>query len=250
MINAYNLRCKYRINPLGIDVIQPRLSWVLQSDERGQKQSAYQVLVASNRDRRNVDDGDIWDSGKVESDQTAHIQYAGSSLVSRMRCYWKVRVWDRHGNSSSWSEPAIWSMGLLKESDWQGDWIGELCQPENAAIMLRKELKLQKQVVRATAYICGLGYYELYVNGRKIGDHVLDPGWTDYAKRVLYVTYDVTNYFKQGSSVIGVILGNGWYNLPTPDTWGFHKAPYIAPPKLLLRKEKWIRMIQIVRKEG
>ena len=407
-IQPANLRCEYRQDPLGIDVAQPRLSWTLgavAADARGLTQAAYQVLVAGTPEKLAADQGDLWDSGKVESDQQLHIAYGGKPLVSRMRCCWKVRVWDRSGQPSGWSKSAMWSMGLLAPADWgEAQWIGadainaeaiklhanigyhsqlansadvlkwvavdlgkaqpihavrlvpatagflypvrfkievagrkdfsdaktvvdctgkdvanpgdeaqtyafnevsagyvrvtatklalrdgnnfgfaltemqvlatggnvakgaevtaldsieleegwarqklvdgvEKAQPGGSianpagdrAVMLRKEIVLSQKPVRATAYVCGLGYNELYINGQKVGDHALDPGFTAYNERVLYVGHDVTPMLQAGKSTLGVILGNGWFNERTNDVWAFQAAPWIAPPKLLLR---------------
>lgn len=228
-----DLRCEYLASPLGIDAAQPRLSWRLQCGDRGRRQTAYRVLAASDLHRLSHDEGDLWDSGKVASDQSIQVPYAGKPLTSRTRCHWKVRLWDEKGTGSAWSQPALWTMGLLVPEDWKAQWIGATDDQGAGAILLRKELSLPSAPVRATATICGLGYYELYVNGRRVGDHVLDPGYTDYNRRALYVTYDVTEFIRQGQNAVGVNLGNGWLNLPTPDIWGFHTAPWRAPPKLL-----------------
>ena len=376
---------------------------------RGLTQSAYRVLVASAPEKLAKEQGDLWDSGKVDSDRQAQVEYAGQPLRSGTRCYWKVRVWDRNGRSSDWSAAAAWSMGLLEARDWQGRWIaatarlaapgtsavagyhalearqadevkwvqvdlggeralesvtlyppapagfeqvkgfgfpvrfrleashdpefraGEVLadftqqdypnpgdapctfaangmraryvrvlvtrlwnrgsgpapfcfalaelevrsqganvalrapcrakdsvegsgwgftrltdgqripttsqagtnQPGNAAVLLRKEFQLDRKVTRATAYVCGLGYAELELNGRKIGDDVLDPGFTDFSRRVLYRTYDVTDALRSGRNALGVILGGGWFNLATPDLFGFEHAPWSASPRIL-----------------
>jgi len=215
-----NLRCEYLRDPLGIDVRRPRLSWVLESDRRGQKQTAYRILVASSEENLRNDIGDLWDSGKVGSDETAHIAYAGKPLRSRMRCYWKVRVWDEAGRASAWSEPAMWSMGLLEESDWKAQWIGfdeprknlsgELILPPPR--YLRKDFKLSKPIRRATLYATALGLYEVHINGQRIGEDYFTPGWTDYNKRVYYNTYDVTDILNQGDNAIGAVLADGWYS--------------------------------------
>ena len=171
-----------------------------------------------------------------------------------MQCHWKVRVWDKDHRLSPWSKPATWSMGLLEPKDWQAQWIGavvdrpertkqqriglgaaETDDPPYAAVLLRKEIALSKPPARATAYVCGLGYCEMSINGTKVGDRQLDPGFTDYTKRVLYATYDVTELLRSGRNAIGAILGAGWYDTPAIDEWKFHLAPWIAPPKLLLR---------------
>ncbi len=214
------LRCEYLKDPLGIDTTKPRLSWVLESDQRGQKQKAYRVLVASSEKNLSDDIGDLWDSGRVESDETAHILYAGKSLKSRMYCYWKVCVWDRNGQTSSWSQPAIWSMGLLKEADWKAQWIG-FDEPRKGLSgdpllppvrYLRKDFESGKPVRRATLYVTALGLYEVHINGHRIGEDYLAPCWTDYNKRVYYNTYDVTDTVNQGVNAIGAMLGDGWYS--------------------------------------
>ncbi len=404
-----SLRTEYRVNPLGIDAMPPRLSWAIDDPRRGAIQTAWQVLVASTLENLNAERGDLWDSGRVASDQSHLVAYAGRPLVSQTRCYWKVRVWDADGKPSPWSEPAVWSMGLLDRADWKGKWIGRdeppradtgsekevrkahwiwfpegnpataapvgtryfirvvtlpsdrkvrkaTCtvaadnsyalfingakaaagydfgrtnsfdvtqllragentiavsatnageSPNPAGLIgailvefeegppivvatdrtwrtsdkelpdwkkpgfdpagwieakelgaygmapwgevklapvadrrlparyLRHEFQVARRVKRATAYIAGLGYYELYLNGQKVGDHVLDPGLTNYDKRVLYATYDVTDRLRPAANAVGVILGNGRYYPPRdPDpkpamTYGY--------PKMLLQ---------------
>ncbi len=400
-----NLRCEYLENPLGIDVSNPRLSWILESAKRGQMQKAYQVLVASTQENLTNNIGDLWDSGKIDSDQSVHVVYKGNKLTSQMYCFWKVRVWDKDSKASLWSNPAIWSMGLLKPTDWTAKWIGRdtpgtilrndfqfskwiwfpggnpaeetspgnryfrrvVIIPQNRKIikanylvtadnrfvlyvngemvgkgdnaskgykinladylhtgnniiavaatnrgpednsagligvlrieyqqgdslivpmdknwrtfdkeipgwkdskfddsdwvaaqeigdcgigpwgdisvadtrtrlsarMLRHDLHIEKKVRRATTYICGLGFFELYLNGQKVGDHIMDPGLTEYNKRAFYVTFDVTEQLSRSDNTIGVILGNGRFFAPRTSahvatrTYGF--------PKLLLQ---------------
>jgi alpha-L-rhamnosidase len=400
-----NLRCEYLKNPLGIDVLNPRLSWIIESAERGQMQKSYQVIVASTEENLVNGMGDLWDSGKIDSDQSVHVVYKGKMLTSQMYCFWKVRIWDKENNVSKWSKPSIWSMGLLEPSDWIGQWIGldtpgishrndfqfsrwvwfpggnpaEKTSPgtryfrrtvvipqhrkiikaqylitadnrfvlyvngemvvkgDNAskgyylnvadqlhagnniiavaatnrgpednsagligtlriefqkgdsllvpmdkhwrtfdkektgwqdnrfddsdwveaqeigdcgigpwgdisitdvrtrlpARLLRRDLNIKKTVRRATAYICGLGFFELYLNGKKVGDHIMDPGLTEYNQNALYVTFDITEQLSQNENTIGVILGNGRFFAPRTSahldtrTYGF--------PKLLLQ---------------
>ncbi|MBN1290712.1 MAG: family 78 glycoside hydrolase catalytic domain [Candidatus Latescibacteria bacterium] len=204
-----SLRCEYRENPLNIEVAQPRLSWFMQSDIRDQNQTAYHVLVSGSLENLNTDTGDIWDSGKVDSNESIQVTYKGKKLNSREHVFWKVRVWDKNRNASEWSAPACWEMGLLHPEDWKAQWIGYDCE---SAPMLRREFKIDKKIERARVYICGLGYYELTINGSKIGDQVLDPGQTDYEERVFYVVHDVTQNLSIGDNALGVILGDGWYN--------------------------------------
>ena len=243
-IEAEHLRCEYRINPQGIDETQPRLSWQLDADDaRGVKQTAYQILVASSAALLKDDKGDLWDSGKVASDQSIQVAYAGKPLASRQACFWKVRVVDQDGKASSWSDPASWTMGLLQPNDWQCRWIGKDELPKNnrpedrtlAARMLRKEFMTTKKISLATVYFSGLGLSELYLNGGKVGDAVLSPGLTHYTKRAFYVTYDVTKQLKRGSNALGVWLGNGRFYAPRSAVPT--KTLSYGYPKLLLQLE-------------
>jgi alpha-L-rhamnosidase len=381
-----NLRCEYLKDPLGIDVVRPRLSWVMEgrgqkTEVRGQRQNAYQILVASSQEILAQDQGDLWDSGKVENDRSIHVAYEGKPLESRTRCYWKVRVWDEDGEASDWSQPALWTMGLLKPEEWTAKWIGwdkserdlapglsegkwiwdprdpkavgkrffrnyfdlpedrriksaillsaadnqaaisingdvaaktssyteftesnvtQSLRPgrnllavaaENvgnapnpagifvvlrvefaegdplivatdtswrssvepaegwdkqafddsgwtsvtnlgsigaapwtslgytddrrlAARYLRREFTPEKKIARATAYVCGLGFFELYLNGSKVSDHAMSPALSDYSKAAYYSTFDVTAELKAGKNAIGVVLGNGRFFAP------------------------------------
>ena len=250
-IQPRQLRCEYRADPRGIDQAQPRLSWVLESMTpqaaiRGMRQTAYQVLVSSNEHVLQANQGNLWDSGRVQSDALFNIVYAGQSLPSWQRCFWKVRVWDQNGRPSNWSEPALWTMGLVRAEDWKdAQWIG-IGEPERpapkgtespesrrlAARQLRREFDVAVPVRSATVAFCGLGLSELYLNGKKVGDEVLSPPLSEYNKRAMYVTYDVTNLLKPGRNVAGVWLGNGRYWAPRL------KEPTLTrtfgPPKLRL----------------
>lgn len=199
-----NLRCEYLSNPLGIDVRQPRFAWGLDHTARGQRQTAYQILVATQPGLLDQDKGDQWDSGKVVSEDSTQVVYSGKPLASGAAYYWKVRSWDKDGNASPYSRVVQFEMGLLSADEWKGQWIG-------GANQLRTEFQLAEAVARARVYICGLGYYEMRVNGSKVGSNVLDPGWTTYEKRVLYTTYDVTPLLRRGANAVGVMLGEGWY---------------------------------------
>jgi len=398
-LKSVGLRCEYLVDPLGIDVGRPRLSWTLESGQRAQTQTAYQILVANSQDALKTDRGDLWDSGKVSTNRTTHVVYAGKPLASRQECWWKVRSWDRNHNPSPWSSPAHWSMGLTASTDWTARWITrELsdqptladCQwvwfpegdPAKAAppgtrlfrrkvelpadrtvlaarllmavdnrctlfvngkeagkinnnwtsttvfdvrpllkpgpnvfavaatnegsapnpaglagklvvdyrdapqvvvrideswkaadkeradwlavgfddsnwasakplgkvgmepwktptcptpplSLFRRDFSVSKAVARATVYICGLGFYELRLNGGKVGDRELDPGWTNYRKRCLYTTYDVTGRVNQGANAIGVMLGNGMYNVTGGRYVKFLGS--FGPPKFILQ---------------
>ncbi len=203
-------RCEYAVNPLGIDIARPRLSWVMTSPHRGQRQTAFQILVASTEAGLNADQGDLWDTGKVASDQSIQLVYGGRALTSRQRCHWKVRVWDRDDRVSWYTAPASWEMGLLQPSDWQAEWIG--LAPESPSAFLRKTASLRKTVRQARLYASALGVYEFYINGNRVGRDIFSPGWTDYNKRVQYQTYDVTSLLHQGRNGFGIILGDGWYS--------------------------------------
>ena len=224
------MRCEYHINPLGIDVTNPRLSWIIQSQHRSWKQNAYQIIVAAGEENLKQNKGDLWDTGRVESSQTIHIAYEGKPLKSSMHCYWKVRVWDSHDKLSAWSEPAWWEMTLLRAEDWTALWINdgkptpkqdEDFYNDDPAPLFRKQFTATKPIKHALLYISGLGYYEAHINGRKVGDHVLDPALTTYSKRVFYSTYDVTNLLSEGQNTLGVMLGNGWYNPLPMHMWGW-----------------------------
>jgi alpha-L-rhamnosidase len=218
LILPVQLKCEHLTNPLGIEAVQPRLSWVLESGQRGQAQTAYQILVASSQEKLGANNGDKWDSGKIASDNSVEVSYPGNTLVSTERCYWKVRVWDKDGRSGAYSEASFFEMGLLRQSDWHGKWIGS--KKGISSPLLRKEFRLEKTVKRARVYISGLGYHELYINGSRVGDYVLEPASTYYtndqafklSSRVLYLGYDVTDLLRAGPNVIGVMLGNGWYS--------------------------------------
>ncbi|MBI5832775.1 MAG: family 78 glycoside hydrolase catalytic domain [Armatimonadetes bacterium] len=408
-----HLRCEYLADPVGIDIVRPRLGWQLVSSEAGQRQTAYQVQVASSPELLARGRGDRWDSGKVVSSQSTQVVYAGQPLASRQRCAWRVRVWDKDGAVSSWSQPASWSMGLLAPGDWKAKWIGptaqaatpmgwgnaawvwfaeekfgpgreapagqrflrrtfvapagvakarlaisaddqyqlwlndkqvarsdgqgdawrrpqlvdlsaglragenvlavqavnganesgitpagvlarlvmetadgkstelvtdaawkassraaagwrapgfddsawpaavvqvkvgeqpwgpiaDATQAAGAAVspMLRRPFAVAKALRAAQVSVCGLGYHELYLDGKKVGDHVLDPAITQYDKRALYVTHDLTPLLRPGRHALGVQLANGEFNQWVSDAWSFHRAPWLSSPRLRLQ---------------
>lgn len=214
-ISAVDLRTEYRVNPLGIDANQPRLSWRLLSNQRGTLQTAYQVRVANKVEHLGDQSDLVWDSGKVESARSVHVAYAGTSLESRKRYYWQVRVWTINGGVTEWSPPACWEMGLLLRSDWQAQWITPPIDTDPAkstpAPLLRSAFKLSGNMRRARAYITSLGLYELYLNEQRVGDALFTPGWTSFEKRLQYQVYDITSLLRSGPNAVGVMLGDGWY---------------------------------------
>ncbi len=254
------LTCEYLQNPSVVDVMRPRLGWInIASDgDRSQIQSAWQIRVASSE--KNLEQSDLWDSKKVISNESNRIEYGGTPLASRIDCWWQVRVWDKNGVVSDWSKPSFWRMGILTPSEWSAKWIGAPWQGEEAlpkimnqkthlpeklpppAPMFRKEFRIEKKIEKAVAYVTGLGYFELYLNGQKIGNDVLVPNQTNYGKRpglsndgipvednfkeyrVLYLAYDIKNLLRKGANAVGSILGNGFFN--PAKSWA---APYGSP---------------------
>jgi alpha-L-rhamnosidase len=205
---VHALRCEYQETPLGIDIPQPRLNWVLASKRRGTRQSAYQVQVTSEQNQ-------VWDTGKVLSDQSIHVAYAGRPLQSRQRYTWRVRVWDEHDQVSEWSEATWWEMGLLQTADWRARWIepdwDDNPEAFKPAPYLRAQFETTKPVVAARIYATAHGLYELSLNGQRVGDAYFTPGYTSYHKRLQYQTYDVTALVSAGENALGAILSDGWY---------------------------------------
>ena len=214
-LSLVELRTEYAANPLGIDVKEPRLSWQLRGGTRAVMQTAYQLQVAATERALRSGKGLAWDSGLVQSGESVNVVYGGPALTSGHRYFWRVRVRDGSGVTSVWSEPAFWEMGLLQPSDWTAGWIEpdlvEDPKVSGPSPMLRREFVLKSGVERARAYVTSHGLYEMAINGQRVGDAVLTPGWTSYNKRLQYQTYDVTALLKQGPNAVGITLGNGWY---------------------------------------
>uniref|UniRef100_UPI00321755EA alpha-L-rhamnosidase n=1 Tax=uncultured Draconibacterium sp. TaxID=1573823 RepID=UPI00321755EA len=248
-ISIENLKCEYLSSPMGVTSKSPRLSWELVSDERDIQQTAYQIIVASSVEKLSANQGDIWDSHKINSNSTINISYEGKPLSSGIECFWKVRVWTTKGETG-WSLPSKWTMALLKNSDWKAKWIGldksfpgempDSLHSRLAARYFRKEFKASGKIKKATAYICGLGLYELYINGNKVGNQVLAPTLSDYSKRVYYNTFDVTELIVDNKNAIGVILGNGRFFSMRPKSIPGFGSPTIINygfPKMLFQLE-------------
>ena len=259
-INPTKLTCEYLQSPSVVDVVRPRLAWIniAGENERGQRQTAWQIRVATSE--KKLGKAGLWDSQKVISEQSNRVEYAGTPLSSRMECWWQVRVWDKDGIASEWSKPSFWRMGILNPSEWSAKWIGAPWQGEEAlpkitnpktrlpeklpppAPMFRKEFRIEKKIEKAVAFVTGLGYFELYVNGQKVGDDVLVPNQTNYGKRpelvnegiplednfkeyrVMYLAYDIKNLLRNGQNAVGSILGNGFYN-PAKGWAGSYGSP-------------------------
>ncbi len=211
-VTVTGLQCEYLTDPLGIDVAVPRFTWKLEdpAHTRGQKQTGYEVLVASSPALLAAGHGDIWDSGPVSSSQSALIPFGGSTLTSGENCFWQVRVLDKDGKSSAWSAPARFSMGLLSPDDWTGPWIQQPTGSNEDDIWYRKTFTLPGKPALAFIYVASIGYHELYVNGRKVDARVLAPSLSRLDKRVLYVTYDITPALQAGPNCIGIWTGSGW----------------------------------------
>ncbi len=228
-LRVEQLRCEYQERPIEIAHQSPRLSWTLAAETRGQKQTAYRVLVARSPDALQADRGELWDSGRVASPQSINIPYAGEPLVSGQRCHWKVMVWGMDGTPSAWSAPSYWEMGLLKPPDWQGRWIGDgkpLPQTDagfyqdDPAPLFRKPFRTSSPVRQARLYVSALGYVHARLNGQPVGDRQLDPLWTRPDQRVFYSVYDVSAQITSGENCLAVTLGNGWYNPLPLRMWG------------------------------
>jgi alpha-L-rhamnosidase len=266
----YRLRTEYADEPLGVDEAAPRFSWLLRAattdrptpsgepgagevGEAAARQSAYQVVVASDVETLRAGQGEVWDSGRVDSDQTNQVEYGGAPLRSATRYVWAVRVWDGVGQVSDWSEPASFETGLLNPDDWGGArWIGhpagrdgDVDSPVPPSPLLRTTFPLPPgEVARARLYVSGLGYGEYFLDGHRIGRAVLDPAPTAYHATVLYSTYDVTDLLRVDPATatthaLAAALGRGRYGEPTPNVWYWEKAPWWDHPALLAQLVVW-----------
>lgn len=232
-LNVTYLTVESKEDPLGIESLSPALSWWLVSSNRNVLQTAYHILVADDIGLLGKDSGNVWDSKKIYSDQSIRVKFAGEKMEAAKTYYWKVRVWDNKDHISPWSSISQWQMGLIAKEDWkQAQWIAYEKIPDslvnilptdgkrdtyrgnNIQPLLRRSFDINKQLKKATLFICGLGHFEASINGKKVGDHFLDQGWTKYDQQALYVPFDVTGYLQEGKNAIGVMLGNGFYYIP------------------------------------
>jgi alpha-L-rhamnosidase len=216
MLTPDKLVCEYYTNPIGLDVPRPRLSWQIRAKHRGARQTAYQILVGKNPAALEDAAADVlWDTGKVMSGNSVHVAYAGTALQPGQRCYWRVRVWDENDAVSAWSALAFWETGLLNSSNWKADWITpdwdeDVSRPQPAPL-LRRSFGVRSDLISARIHATSLGLYELRLNGQRVGDAVLTPGWTSYDHCLQYQTYDVTDLMREGDNVLGALLGDGWF---------------------------------------
>lgn len=209
-----DLTCEYASNPIGIEILKPRLSWKIQSADRGILQTSYELRVSTHPGNFSRASLSVWDSGRVKSGQSAYIPFAGKALKSATRYYWQVRIWDNKGNVSAWSTVAFWETGLLSKAEWKAQWIvnaQDRAKGEKASPIFRKEFTLNQRVQKARLYITAHGLYEAQINGKRVGEDYFTPGWTSYHKRLQYQVYDVTDLLKSGHNEIDVTLGEGWY---------------------------------------
>jgi alpha-L-rhamnosidase len=266
------LLIEYARSPLAIGTRTPRFFWEIPLPGRGRKQSGYQILVATEESLLETGTTDLWDSGKVESTQSSQVEYAGKELPSNIDCYWAVQIWDEKGKPQGFAAPQKFGTALLDESDWQATWIGmgpmeepefdpyslnqsdatnglqlseedfqlmapefRNLKPDVRAPMLRKAFALDKPVKRARAFVCGLGLFELRLNGKKVGNDVLNTPRTEFRKRAFYVTYDITDDLESGENALGLFLGNGWYNAQKK-FWHW-QAPWYGSPRAIVQVE-------------
>ncbi|MDR2513228.1 MAG: glycoside hydrolase family 78 protein [Puniceicoccales bacterium] len=228
-----NLRCEDMKDPAGIDLRQPRFSWALKPDKpdvRNQSQSAVQILVASSKAKLDAHQGDVWNSGRIDTDEQALLLPATATLTSGRTYYWKARAYDQANQVSSWSKPALWITGLLDSSDWNGaKWIGQSERidvndkksgPTKKTHWFRKSIQLDAVPPAATVHVGSFGYHELYVNGQRVGDTVLDPAVSRLTKRIYYRTYDISSLLRKGPNTIAIWLGQGWAGWPNWSTYG------------------------------
>jgi alpha-L-rhamnosidase len=253
-----DLLVEFDPSPVGLDISNPRFSWVVRLEGRGRRQTAFQIQVASTAALLARGRPDVWDSGLVKSSDSTNVYFSGGSLESNQEYFWRVRVRDEAGRLHPYSRTATFRTGLLRDSDWQARWIGrgqadevvadvykfivnqlppevKQVEPDLHSPMFRKEFQVRRAIERATLFISGLGIYEAHLNGRKIGDALLSPAKTDYRKRVLYDTYDVTSDLKPGPNALGVLLGNGWFNAPKK-WWGW-RMQWFGSPRVIAQLE-------------
>ena len=209
------LKCEYATNPIGLDIQSPRFSWRIESEQRGTLQTSYQIMVSRSLEKLSQNNADVWESGKVDALKSTAVSYNGPKLSARQRYFWKVRIWTNHNEVSEWSDPAFFEMGLLKPDDWKSGWITYAPGMPGRVLYFKTTFYKEKPIKQARAYISGLGYYEMQINKKKVGDRVLEPAQSSYPKRIYYSTFDVTDFFTEDNNVVLVSVAPGWYGIPS-----------------------------------
>ena len=228
------LRSEYLDNPLGLDTPSPRFTWNFASVKKEFAQKYYQIRVSTSPELLAQGKADVWNSPKVESPVSRAVYSGDMPLVSHQKYYWNVTVWDESGKECTPSVASSFEMAKMNKADWKAQWITDKNDKEfEPAPLFRKTFNANKKVVSARAYIAGAGYFELFVNGQRVGENYLDPGYTHFDKRILYVTHDITPLLVSGENAVGVVLGNGWYNIQSKAVWDFEKARWRDRPRLL-----------------
>jgi alpha-L-rhamnosidase len=214
-LHVSSLTTDYKINPIGIDNLVPKLGWIIQSDQNNTMQESYEIRAALTPVDLKKGKNLAWETGEVSSSQSVHVKYAGEPLKSYQRVYWQVRIVDNHGNKSKWSEQAFWELGKLSDATWEADWITPTWEEDitksNPSPYLRKEFTLDKTIKKARLYISCQGLYQVEINGKRVGDQEFTPGWTSYNTRLQYQSYDITKQLVQQKNAIGIVLGDGWF---------------------------------------
>jgi alpha-L-rhamnosidase len=232
--NAINLNCEHLYNPLGIDVTNPRLTWMLDDRQNGARQSAYQLIVGTDSADVASGRGINWSTAKVASSESL-VAYKGKTLQPFTKYYWRVQLWNGEGKKIAPSALAKFETGMMSQRNWKGAWISDNKSVDaKPAPYFRQTFKINKKIRSAKAYIAVAGLYEMYINGKKIGNHRLDPMYTRFDRRNLYVTYDITANLQDGKNAVGVLLGNGWYNHQSLAVWNFDRAPWRQRPAFCL----------------
>jgi alpha-L-rhamnosidase len=235
------LKCEYQETPMGLEILNPRLSWQMKATNRGAKQTAYQILVADNEADLKKDIGNVWNSGMMKSEQSIKIDYAGKTIESRKRYFWKVKVWNEKNKSTQYSESSWWEMALLKKEDWSAHWIGKN-GTDGKSIELQKEFSLGKRATRARIYVTGVGAYHLIFNGKKVGQDILTPGFINDSKAIPYQIYEISNEdLSIGINFITATLGNAWQkeNMPNKLLFQMEMEFYDGSRQTVISDESW-----------
>ena len=230
---VYDLKSEYLANPIGLDVKTPRFTWKIKDQRRGAFQKAYKISVGIDSIDVAAGNGSHWNTGKINSDHQL-VVYGGKALQAFHKYYWSLTVWDKNNKKVESDRLSSFEMGMMEARNWRGSWISDsrnIDKKESA--YFRKEFNIKKKIKKARVYIATAGLFELYLNGKKVGDHQLDPTYTRFDRRNLYVTHDVSDYLQQNNA-IGVLLGNGWFNHQSTAVWYFHEAPWRARPMFCL----------------